>query len=1151
MGFASFVTAPVDSEKPRLDFSFGPVEQWLNPSLFLLFMKNRFLSADNPFVQEFDWTHAATLNLKERKGFFAEFFLKQWDKFCAQEAKLTLKRGNALVQVERISDWMDQWVIFSWAVVRSEEREVVRELAKESQSKLGFLRSGLPAKEIKVEELQGLLYLPDGSRSPMDPAEYAYYDKLLLELTQEVAGGTEELELLEETLPSLKDYKSSASAYDRCFALVARGGFGRRELTFSSDVDLAYLVDPSQCSRLILMVLQELIRRLQELFVEMPLDMASQYFELGEDLSRFAETDALHTIPSILEARVIQGSQKTLKAFQDQMRAMCPQEKMVRYLKSQVGVLHQDRLDELEIKEGRGGLRHMQYANWMVLVLLNPKKTRSLEIAQGLLAMGWITKVEAELLSQGLEFFLDLRNFLGLFERYKPQLTAMGEVQLAKESLKVDRFNDRAAMAYLKLKDRFTTVDQLDRFRLNTVTQLDRIADKIMSRVLDRNIEERLEGFLLVKHLGSNEVQKLLPYSASKKRALGENLSLFLDWDNLYELFLYLAKNGNNLSPQLAEDFSGLLGELWSQRAEIPPGPLKVFIYEFFQAEYTAQAASQMLEIALPLDSEGRARTFLGLFLPEVNQMRYLLRNTEVHQYPLCLHSLKALRQMELEMARFRKREPELWRFLTREDFFALKWSVLFHDLGKINPYKDHEEQGPKLANLMLGRLGFDENSDLLDQIRLLIQHHQSMVRFAKLSTHMDLGILKFFELAQRDPRRLILLYLVNLSDFKSVNDKMAEKAGFLEDFFERTLSILEEFRRRGNQRSLTQITNDFLDRKVEEQKELVVLDLLLRQCCHKSLDEVVLTPLASLAPKAAEGLGKNRKELGSSIHYLNLGELDVKSLEKHYFRFVRLLKDHLNPEERFQLAQPYVSDWDWFFATIPNRYLLSADPQRLARQLIDFDGYNKSALRFSFVKGDAGEYDSFLFYAMNDLSLQAKIAFALNSKGINLEQGKINQVRYAGGQIGIVGFFQGTNSHKAEVTAVELESTIANLVLPDLGRPSWAHKTPSKIQVQYMLEREKGYVVVEREKGRFERVTQEVWAVKVSMLDTTYGYFKIMAALDSLGVMPLQVTVNTVGNQIVDYFYVSTPDRTKLVDQDFETVLGRFLNSEIQSQGI
>ena len=1079
--------------------------------------------------------------LQARKQAYKQRFLALWTTYQKESALAHLKDREALAGLERLTTWMDGWVCFSWDFVQEETLMLIKSLAQESSGKLSYLNGLLPAKALKAAELTSLLFLADGTPAPMDPAEYAYYNNLLQTTLTDKKSAEAQIELIEETLPQIKNYQHDPHRFTPHFALIARGGYGRRELSFASDVDLAYLVDLEGLGKLDRLVLQEQLKRLSELFVEVPLEVASQYFELGEDLERFSQTEALHAIPSLLEARLISGNAKLLDRFKKEVRAACPTERMVRFLNAQVAELKLDRIEELTLKEGRGGLRHLQFALWMVVLLTKPKKTDTFGLLGELEEKGWLTPVQRAVAIQSLETIWDLRNFMGLYEQYRPILESMGEKLLAQEKLS-ERFTDRLAMAYLKLKHRFTQVDQLDLNRLNASLSLATLADKLIAKVLDRMHEERLPGFLLVKHLGSNQIRKLWDYNRPERAPGQIDEELFLDWNNLFALFGYLANNGNDLAGPLAEGLANLLSRLYKKQSELPKEALQDFVFHLFSAEHSAEAVKQMMDIALPIEND-QARTLLGLFLPEVNQMRYLLRNLEVHQYPLCIHSQKALARMELEIVKFRRNEPELWRFIGPGELFALKWSIFFHDLGKINLFRDHEQLGPKLSGRMLDRLGFDVNSDLVDLIRLLVQHHQSMVRFSKLSTHLDLGLLKFFELAQRDPRKLILLYLVNISDFKSVSEQMADKAGHLDEFFQRVLSILEVIRHGAN---LTQTINEFLDQKVEEQKEAVIRDLLLHQACNRSLDEVLLEPLRLAAPKISEQLLKNRSELSSAVHYLALGELDPKSLDKHYQRFSRILADQVPKDQLFNLARPYSSDWHWFFTAIPNRYLLSASPQQLTRQLLDFDNFREQTLRFSFIKGSAGEYDSLLFYANEDPGIQAKIAFALNSKGINLELAKINRVVYLDGSQGVVGFFQGVSLKGGEISVVELESMVLNLHLPDMGRPSWVAKHQVKLQVSYFLEREKGYQVTETEPGQFLRQPVECWAVKVSMLDTAYAYFKIMMALASLGVTPIQVTVTTIGNQLVDYFYVSAEEKQLLEDKQFDQVLAKFLDSEI-----
>jgi len=1087
-------------------------------------------------------------DLAGRKAQYRSFFDQEWGLWKLRAGEINLNSGDGFAQSEELSDWVDRWVGFSWNFARNEQLLIQDSLASESQSKATFLVNDLPQKKKKKDDLEELLFLKDGSRTAMDEGEYDYYLKTYRSLEEEIRSGEIDLHRIEEALPSLLEQKTKDLRFERFFCLIARGGFGRKELTYSSDIDIAYLVDIRNRTSFELIVLHELIRRLEELFTELPLDFASQYFELGEDLSRFHEVNALHTFPAIFEARAVLGAPKLLKQFKREAESACPKEKLIRFLRGEINKLTPNSLETFHIKQGEGGLRHFQSVLWIWVVLMKSTDNTTKGLIGSLVKKKWISEVEAEQLVQAVEFFLDLRNFIGLFEVFKPALLQMGEERIVREGVVLDRYDGRVALGLLKLKSRFTTIDQWDRFRLHCTRQIKTICQKVIEKMLNRMVEVHLNGFKLVKHLGSNQIQKVLFQNEHVHWIKDHQLTMFLDWENLFELFVYLANNGNDLSDQIQVQLAELLPRQLENQNQMPRGAVKSFIYQLYTGDYASSAVRQMIEIALPLSKGGEAQTLLGIFLPQVNQMRFLLRNLEVHQHPLCEHSIRALSQIEIEIIRFKSDYPELWGFLKPEDLFTLKFATFFHDIGKINPYKHHEEHGPKVVSKMLDQLGFIASGDQLDHIRMLVAHHQSMVRFSKLSTHLDLGILKFFELAGRDPRMLILLYLVNISDFKSVSDRLAENAGFLDEFFERTLGILEAFRQHDNDKTLTQTINEHLDQKVEEKIEAVVLDMLLWQSCTVSLEEALLQPLKDLDPELALSLAPLNSELNSLVHFLSLGELDKKSLEKHYLRFFNALRSALPKNIRFKLAENYVSDWDWFFTVMPNRYLLSADPQSLSQQLIVFDDCLENAPRFSFVKGMKGEYDNLLFYAKDDPSLQARLAYLLNSKGINIELGKINQIKYLDGSFGFAGYFQGAGNADKDVSTNEIEKTLEELVLPDLGHPSWNAKPVTHCQVQYLYEREKGYIVAETLPGRYERSMVECWAVKVSTYDSPYGYFKIMAAIESLGVHPLQVLVTTIGNQLIDHFYVTAQDKEKLVTGGFETLLNRFLASKIQA---
>ncbi|NQU66097.1 MAG: hypothetical protein HQ517_17700 [SAR324 cluster bacterium] len=1135
--------------------------------MMLLTTKNLNLSSNylNRFNDNFEALSSQQHNsLAERKNCYEMFFNAEYREYRKRLAEITLACENANEIIADHTAWMDAWIIFTWRFVFSEEEMLMRELLKESDKKLRFLKNSIPEKRRRYLDLIDFLSEKDDELFYMDAAERAYYKNSLNDINRELENDEAELETLNEIIPQILSTRSGADKILDGVVIFARGGYGRAELTFTSDVDLGYCLDLEPVTKLESQTIRELIKRMEDLFQSLDLDIASQYFELNEDLSRFRQTAALHTVPSILESRMIIGQADILERLKIQILGICPQEKMIRYLKRQLDELKPLNNEVFYIKEGFGGVRHIQFAIWMVLIVVDHKSGNSADIFNFLKRNQWISDLDEIRLNQALELYFDLRNFIGLYDFYADQLKEIGfEGLTIRNSKESNYLDDQSSMAYLKLKNRFTTVDFLDRFRLHSMQTIARLARSIVGNILDRTIAEKLPGFILFKHLGTNQITHFQPLSLgsvlafdiqSNRRSTDLNNThkdpleaFFLHIPNLMELFKYIGKTGNQLSSTLMETMSSLIPELYKSIRSASSDPIRKFIFDLFKAENSSVAIRQMFDIASPLSRNGNIRTLLGLFLPEVNQMRYLLRNTEIHEYPLCIHSMKALEQVEDEIDNIQKTEPELWRFVGEEDIFALKWSMLFHDLGKINPYQNHEELGPVLSTQMLLRLGWPENSETLDLIRLLVANHQSVVRFSRLSTYLDLGILKFFELAQRDPGKVLLLYLINLSDFKSVNSEMHHKTAHLEQFFEKTISILSEFKREHLTGTMNEIINNYLDRMVSEVRISVLLELLLRQSCNKSLEDIILAPLRKQDASVAEVVEKHRVELEDALGYLKLAELDQNTLNKYRYRFLQIIKQAIPEERVFDLVKPLSSQWSWFFTTAPNRYLLSSEIGIITSQLQQFEARPNRDLCFSFNKGEPGEYDTILFYSVGDWKIQAKIAYALSRRGVNIENGKINKVIYADKQEGWVGFFNVSQQGREDALSnIELESVIKNLKIPPLNPVRVNKPIGSHIQMQCFHEPEKGYLVHEVAPGNFSRIKTDFVAVKISLFDEPFCYYKIMRSFEAIGIIPQQVTITTIGNQIIDYFYIHPEEKEKLIKDGFKNLLQENVNSKI-----
>jgi UTP:GlnB (protein PII) uridylyltransferase len=142
-----------------------------------------------------------------------------------------------------------------------------------------------------------------------------YYESIEAELIHEIENHSERLKELEELLPHVQKSEIKLNLLLNHLVVFARGGYGRAELSFASDRDLGYCLDTQQLSAGESEICRQFIIHIEHLLREAGIETAHQYFELNEDLSRFKDPSVIHTIPSILESRVLIGSKDLANAL--------------------------------------------------------------------------------------------------------------------------------------------------------------------------------------------------------------------------------------------------------------------------------------------------------------------------------------------------------------------------------------------------------------------------------------------------------------------------------------------------------------------------------------------------------------------------------------------------------------------------------------------------------------------------------------------------------------------------------------------------------------------------------------------------------------------------------------------------------------------
>ncbi len=125
-------------------------------------------------------------------------------------------------------------------------------------------------------------------------------------------------------IPQIENFVRDKKFVLAHLVIFARGGYGRAELSLSSDRDLGYCLDTNQLNSGQTEILRQLIVHIETLLRLSGVESAHQYFEIDEDLSRFNQVNTLHTIPSILESRVLLGSESLANSLKNRFSKSLP-----------------------------------------------------------------------------------------------------------------------------------------------------------------------------------------------------------------------------------------------------------------------------------------------------------------------------------------------------------------------------------------------------------------------------------------------------------------------------------------------------------------------------------------------------------------------------------------------------------------------------------------------------------------------------------------------------------------------------------------------------------------------------------------------------------------------------------------------------------
>ena len=543
-------------------------------------------------------------------------------------------------------------------------------------------------------------------------------------------------------------------------AVVAVGGYARREMSIASDVDLLFLHD-GELSPLAAF----LAERLQYSLWDAGVEVGSAVRSIAETL-QLGRTDT-SACTTILGARFLAGDAVLFHEFTTAIRdGLIPDlERFIATQREAMAQRHAKFGDSLyllqpNVKEGAGGLRDYHTAFWVARA--------SEPLVRGVsdfLHAGLLSESEMKEYLEGLLFLWRTRNELHLrtgrktdqmsFELQEELAQALGYGSESPHELPVERFMG----AYYRHARAVQTFSEI------VVEQCHARARTPVPRPPPRAVED---GFRLAEdhleiphaaHLRERPVRVLtafavaqdhdVPLSRTARRLVRENLVLVGD--------------ALRRDPEASASFMRILG-----------------------------ARHRVMRSLMAMNEVG----LLGRFLPEWEHVVCRWQHVIYHTYTVDVHSIFLVEELRrLWRGKYEGPLPELTELVRSvPDLPALFLGCLLHDIGK-GRGGDHSNKGAVLATRCLERLGLAP--ERIERAVFIVRHHLLMSHVAQRRDLGDPKVIVDFARRVGDRENLHNLYLATFADMRaSSRSAFTEWRGeLLRELFERTSEFLESGR--------------------------------------------------------------------------------------------------------------------------------------------------------------------------------------------------------------------------------------------------------------------------------------------------------------------------------------------------------------------
>ena len=490
------------------------------------------------------------------------------------------------------------------------------------------------------------------------------------------------------------------------FALIALGGYGRRELNPFSDVDVMFLHRPKggKVSPQIAQIVEQILYLLWDIGFKVGHSTRSIKEAIAE-----ANRDML-TKTSMLESRYVVGDAALAGQFRERFRAKC----VTGYERQYVELRMEDQatrhskfgdsvyMQEPNVKNGCGGLRDYQNLLWMTYF-----KEGALTTTQ-LVGKDWLSERDRRRIEAAYDFLLRVRTDLHYATKRATEILHLNmQEQVAK------RLNYREQNGQLRS-------EAFMRDYYEHARNIFRVTERITEQFVTGSATDRTRSLFSFLPLSRPEETKLESFFVRGGKLHANRRDIFgADSLKMMRVFQLAQEHNLDLSPELEDLLNRSLG-LITRTYQYAKAPREMFMTMLTQKGQVGR----ILRIMHRVD-------FLGRYMPEFGQLTCLVQHEFFHRYTADEHTLVCIDKLDA-LARTEDPKFTLYRklFEELENPFVLYLALLLHDTGKAVRARPHSEASAVFAQRVASRLRL--SPDQRKSLILLVDHHVTLSNIAQ-----------------------------------------------------------------------------------------------------------------------------------------------------------------------------------------------------------------------------------------------------------------------------------------------------------------------------------------------------------------------------------------------------------------------------------